>query len=123
MEFIGIYDINHGDKVANVGRLLLDEQYLTKSTPYGLEALKLTYGYVFEEMNFHKISGDILGANENMYKLQKFLGMQQEGYLRSHVFINAEFHDLYIMSLFKKDFPKYSMKIDFLLKGFKNSKG
>lgn len=116
---IGIYDINWADKVANVGRLLLDEKYLSRSTPYGLEALKLMYAYLFETIAFHKMTGDILGLNVDMFKLQTFLGMKQEGYLKEHVMIDGEYRDLYIMSIFKEDFPRYRAKIDMLLKNFR----
>lgn len=116
---VGIYDINWVDKVANVGRLLLDAECLTKSTPYGLEALKVTYDYVFNIIGFHKITGDILGLNADMFKLQIFLGMKQEGYLKEHVWIEGEYRDLYIMSIFKPDFLRYSAKINILLKNFR----
>jgi RimJ/RimL family protein N-acetyltransferase len=115
---IAIYDVNKNDKVANVGRLLLAEEYLHKSTPYGLESLLLTYKYVFNEMDIFKITGDILGKNEEMFKLQKFLGMKQEGYFKSHTVINNKREDLYIMSLFRIDFNYYEKRINFLLKSF-----
>lgn len=116
---IGIYDLNYNDLVANVGRLLLSEEYLKKSNPYGLESLLLTYSFVFNSINFRKICGDILGSNLRMFKLQIFLGMQQEGFLKRHVIINGMYEDLFIMSLFKEDFINYKNKINFLLKSFK----
>jgi diamine N-acetyltransferase len=117
---IGIYDMNIPDKIANVGRLLLSDEYLVVSNPYGLEALLLTYNYVFNELNFRKITGDILAVNKSMYKFQVFLGMKQEGYLESHVLIQDKFHDLYIMSIFKDQFNKvYKSRLNFLLKSFK----
>ena len=116
---IGIYDVNDFDKVANVGRLLLDDVFLTKSTPFGLEALLLMYDYVLNIMQFRKITGDILVSNEPMFKLQKFLGMKQEGYLEKHTFINGNYEDLYIMSIFTTEFNNvYKKKIAFLLKNF-----
>ncbi len=71
-------------------------------------------------MDFFKITGDILGPNEDMFKLQKFLGMKQEGYFKGHTVIRKKREDLYIMSLFKSDFSYYEKKINFLLKSFKN---
>jgi RimJ/RimL family protein N-acetyltransferase len=115
---IGIYDVNINDKIANVGRLLLSEEYLKKSVPYGLEAMLILYSYVFREMNFFKITGDILGTNIDMFKLQKYLGMFQEGYLTKHVVINNKREDLYIMSIFYQDLEIYEKKINFLLKSF-----
>lgn len=116
---IGIYDVNSQDKVANVGRLLLEEKFLKMSTPYGLESLLLTYSFVFENLNFRKITGDILRTNSQMFKFQTFLGMEQEGLLKEHVLIENEYVDLHIMSLNKYSFEtKYKKKVQFLLKSF-----
>jgi RimJ/RimL family protein N-acetyltransferase len=116
---VSIYDVNHYDKLANVGRLLLADEYLTKSSPYGLEALKIAYGEVFNFLKFRKITGDIFYENANMIKLQKFLGMKEEGVLKQHSFINGHYGNLHILSLFAEEYPKYAAKIDMLLKGFK----
>lgn len=116
---IAIYDVNSIDLVANVGRLLLSEEYLKKSTPYGLESLLLTYSFVFDRMNFRKICGDILALNTEMFNMQKFLGMTQEGYLTQHVLIDDKYQDLFIMSLFKENFKSYRKKINFFLRSFK----
>jgi len=116
---ISIYEVNTEDKVAEVGRLLLSDIYLTKSNPYGLEALSLGYNYVFNVMNFRKITGIIAASNISMVKLQLFLGMKQEGYLDKHTLINGNFDDLYILSIFKDQFNNnYIKKINFLLKSF-----
>jgi len=117
---ISILDVNEADKVSSVGRLLLDDQFLTQSKPYGLEALLLTYDYVFSVMGFRKITGEILEVNENMVKLQKFLGMKQEGLLEKHVWINGDYQNICIMSIFNETFHKiYKKKIAFLLKSFR----
>jgi RimJ/RimL family protein N-acetyltransferase len=117
---ISIYEVNNDDRVAEVGRLLLSDTYLTKSRPYGLEALLLGYNYVFNVMNFRKITGIIAAVNVTMVKLQLFLGMKQEGYLEKHTLINGSFEDLHILSLFKDQFNStYTKKINFLLKSFK----
>jgi RimJ/RimL family protein N-acetyltransferase len=116
---ISIYEVNTYDLVAEVGRLLLSDKYLTKSNPFGLEALLLSYNYVFNVMNFRKITGIIAAINTTMVKLQLFLGMKQEGYLEKHTFINENFEDLHILSVFNNQFNNtYSKKINFLLKSF-----
>lgn len=117
---ISILDVNDTDKICSVGRLLLDDKFLTQSRPYGLEALLLTYEYVFNVMNFRKITGEIAEINENMVKLQKFLGMKQEGLLEKHSWIDGDFHNLCIMSIFSEQYNSvYKKKIAFLLKNFK----
>ena len=117
---ISILDVNESDKIISVGRLLLDDKFLTQSRPYGLEALLLTYDYVFNVMNFRKITGEIAEVNENMVKLQKFLGMKQEGLLEKHVWINGAYQNICILSIFAEDYNKvYKKKIAFLLRSFK----
>lgn len=117
---ISIYNVEEFDKVAEVGRLLLSDYYLTRSNPYGLEALLLGYDYVFNVMNFRKITGIIGAPNIAMVKLQLFLGMKQEGYFEKHTLIGNNFEDLYIFSIFKDQFNSgYKKKVAFLLKSFK----
>jgi RimJ/RimL family protein N-acetyltransferase len=117
---VSIYNVNIEDKVAEVGRLLLSDIYLNRSSPYGLEALLLGYNYVFNTMNYRKITGIIASVNTSMVKMQLFLGMEQEGYLKKHTFINGNFEDLHILSICKDQFNNtYQKKIKFLLKSFK----
>lgn len=117
---ISIYDCDWVNGVSNVGRLLLSGQFIHNHRPYGLEALKLCYGYVFEEMGFRKISGTINSKNTKVVSLQLYLGMIQEGFFKSHVLLNGEPQDLFFLSLMKEDFLQYKEKIDKLLDKFKN---
>jgi len=112
---IAILDLNWDDMVGSVGRLLLDEKYVRKGTPYGLEALLITYRYVFEELNFRKITGVVLARNKKVVELQKYLGMEEEGYLTRHVLLNGQEEDEVILSLFKEDFVRYNAMIASIL--------
>lgn len=118
---ISICECNFTDKVAEVGRLLLKDYYLNKSNPFGLEALLICYDYVLNKMKFRKITGTIASLNSNMLKLQLFLGMKQEGLLSKHTFINNQYTDIHILSIFSDQFNQdYFKKINFLLKPFIN---
>jgi len=116
---VSIYDCDWSNRVSNVGRLLLKEQFIHASTPFGLEALLITYDYVFYTMGFRKIAGTINSRNEKVVSLQKHLGMIEEGYFRGHVLLDGEPQDLYWFALFKEDFPGYSAKIYSLLNKFR----
>lgn len=117
---VAIYECDWSNRVSNVGRLLLQHNFVHKSTPYGLEALKMTYGYVFNTMCFRKIAGTVNTKNERTYRLQKFLGMNDEGCFRDHVLLKGEPQDLYFLSLFREDFTDYSNQIDKLLQKFRS---
>lgn len=117
---ISIVDVDIQNKKAEVGRLLLDAQYLNASTPFGLEALKITYNLVLNEWKFHKIYGSILALNIGMIKLQKFLGMEEEGVLKRHLFLHNQYVDLHLFAIFANDFnTKYEPRLNLLLKSFK----
>ncbi|MEJ7826549.1 MAG: GNAT family N-acetyltransferase [Segetibacter sp.] len=116
---ISIVDIDEQNKKAEVGRLLLNEKYLNVSSPYGLEALKLTYDLVLNKWKFNKIYGNILASNTRMVKMQTFLGMEQEGTLKKHVFLNYKFVDINLYCIFSDVLnSKYIPKINFLLRSF-----
>lgn len=117
---ISIYDCDWANGVSNVGHLLLNEQYVHKGTPYGMEVLKITYGYVFNTMNFRKISGTINTKNKKIYDLQRYLGMIDEGYFKDHVILNGKPQDIYFLSLFKEGYKNYAEKIDRILQKFRN---
>lgn len=116
---VSIYDCDWTNRISNVGRLLLDGQYIHASKPYGLEALLMTYDYVFNVMGFRKIAGTINTKNEKVYSLQKYLGMKDEGTFIKHVLLNGEPHDLHFLSLFAEDFPAYAEKINKLLQKYR----
>jgi len=116
---IGIYDCDFHSGVSNCGRLLLFPWHIAQGSPFGLEALKICYGYIFNEMGFRKISGTIAGSNTKVISLQQYLGMTQEGLLKGHALINGVYEDLHVYSLFKDDFPAYSEKIDKLLQKYR----
>lgn len=116
---ISIYDCDWMNGVSNVGRLILEQHYIHNNTPYGLEALQLAYEYVFDIMEFRKISGTINSRNLKVVSLQKYLGMSEEGYFKHHVMLNGQPQDLYFLSLLKEDFSNYYAKIDLLLNKFR----
>jgi RimJ/RimL family protein N-acetyltransferase len=119
---ISIYECDWLNGVSNVGHLLLDNQYVHNHKPYGLEALKICYGYVFKTMGFRKISGTINSQNVKVINLQSYLGMRTEGYFCKHVLLNGVAQDVVFMSLMDYDFPGYESKIDGLLEKYRNIK-
>lgn len=112
---VGIYECNFRDKVSNCGRLIISPEYIERGSPYGLEALKICYGYIFNQMGFRKISGIISGTNPKIIRLQEYLGMTQEGLLKGHTLLKDTYVDIYIYSMFRDKYADYASKIDKLL--------
>jgi diamine N-acetyltransferase len=117
---IAIVTISELHQNAEIGRFLLAPEYLKKSNPYGLEALKLCYSLIINDWKFKKIFGTVVSTNIPMLRMQKYLGMKEEGVLKQHKIINGEYIDLHLVAIFENELNKsYLPKISLLLKAFK----
>ncbi|MBL0305002.1 MAG: GNAT family N-acetyltransferase [Chitinophagaceae bacterium] len=117
---IAIVGISIQDKNAEVGRLLLAPEFLKASNPSGLEALKICYNLILNVWGFNKIYGNVLSENKPMLKMQKYLGMVEEGLLKQQKNIHGKMYDLHLVAIFQEQFNKsYLPKIQFLLKAFR----
>ena len=117
---IAIVGISDQDRNAEVGRLLLAPEFLKLSNPYGLEALKICCNVILNEWGFNKIYGNVLSENKPMLKMQKYLGMVEEGNLRQQKVIHGKIYDLHLVAIFSDTLNKsYLPKISMLLKAFK----
>ena len=84
-------DTVHGH--AEPGRFLIGDESSVRGIPAAVEAMKLVYELVFDELKLQRVHGTIASDNVLMMKWQKFLGMKEEGRLRKHYFINGHFQD------------------------------
>lgn len=107
-EFIGIIqlnDINYISGTAIWGFIIGDKSNQGKG--YSIEAPKLLFNYAFNILNLRKIFGYPIANNIATLRMhEKIGGFQNEGNLKKHVFFDGEYHDVFILSLFKEDFFK-----------------
>jgi [ribosomal protein S5]-alanine N-acetyltransferase len=66
---------------------------------YALEASRSFIATIFKQLNAHKVSALCLADNEASWRLMEKLGMQREGFLKSHFKVNELWHDAYIYSI------------------------
>ena len=57
------------------------------------------YNYVFQEMKFRKIYGELVAENKNIMKIHQMHGHRQVGVYRDHIFKNDQFHDVILSEL------------------------
>ena len=116
---VAIVGISQQDKNAEIGRLLLAPEFLKKSNPFGLEALKICGNQILNVWGYNKIYGNVLSENVLMLKLQKYLGMTEEGLLKDQKSIKGIMYDLHLVALFPDALNrKYIPRINLLLKAF-----
>lgn len=106
-EFLGIIQLNNIDYIsrnANWGFMI--GEIKNQSKGIGTEFSNLILDYIFNELNLIKITSYIVDNNVISIRLFRKLGFNEEGVLRKHYFVDGEYNDVLIMSLFKEDFLK-----------------
>jgi [ribosomal protein S5]-alanine N-acetyltransferase len=66
---------------------------------YMTEALKVAIGYVFTELNMHRIMACYIPHNQHSGRLLKRLGFVVEGYARDYLMIDGQWQDHILTSL------------------------
>ncbi|MET0518444.1 MAG: GNAT family N-acetyltransferase [Burkholderiaceae bacterium] len=86
------------------GRFLIGDEAAVRGIPAAVEAMKLVYELVFEQLKLQRVFGTIASDNTLMVKWQKFLGMKEEGRLRRHYFINGHHQDALVFGMLAEEF-------------------
>tara|TARA_R110002124_G_C8974716_1_gene515923 strand:+ start:81495 stop:82052 length:558 start_codon:yes stop_codon:yes gene_type:complete len=94
-------NINYINSNAHVG-LFFHKQGRGKG--YFKEASILFYGYLFNELNLHKVHSFVLLYNEAVIVSDKKIGFKEEGTMKEHIYQGGSYHDALIIGLTKKDF-------------------
>lgn len=84
---------------AEPARFLIGDERAVRGIPAAVEAMKLVYELVFDELKLQRVYGTMASDNVLMMKWQKFLGMKEEGRLRKHYFINGHFQDAVLFGM------------------------
>lgn len=96
---LSLVDIDLVNKHAETGRFLIGDEDAVRGVPAAVEAMKLLYELAFDELGLMRIFGTIASGNPLMIKWQKYLGMQEEGRMRSHYFIEGKWQDAVVLGL------------------------
>ena len=67
------------------------------------EALTAALAYGFEDMALHRVDALVHTENTASLGLLDRLGFENEGLLRDYYYLNAKYHDHYILSLLRPD--------------------
>lgn len=106
LSLIGVDLVN---KHAETGRFLIGDEEAAKGVPAAVEAMKLLYQLAFDQMDLVRIFGTIASGNPLMIKWQKYLGMKEEGRMRSHYFIDGKWQDAVVLGLLADEARTHSI--------------
>jgi len=105
---IGVCGLCYIDWIHRLGEFSIyigDDKYT--SGGYGSEALRLLCAYGFDNLNLHKIWGEIYTLNEQRYEMFKHIGFQDEGLLKEVHFHEGKYYDSHMVGMFRKEYEEY----------------
>jgi RimJ/RimL family protein N-acetyltransferase len=106
VSLIGV-DLEH--RHAETARFLIGEEEAVRGLPVAVEAMKMIYELAFDELRLSRAYGTIASHNVLMMKWQKFLGMTEEGRMRSHYFINGQFQDAVWFGILEEEYRRVAL--------------
>jgi RimJ/RimL family protein N-acetyltransferase len=101
--FIALRNIDWRNRNASLN-LYIPKEFRTTEVP--LIVTTQVYGYVFRELNMHKISTAVLDTNEQRLQMYKTHKKDPEVVLEDYLYDGKEFHDLYLFATFKREVVK-----------------
>ena len=99
---IGLEDINHFRRTAELGIFIGDKDYREKG--YGTEAIRLILDYGFNYLNLNNIKLDLMEFNERALACYKKCGFKEYGRRRKCRFINGKYYDVIEMDILSEEF-------------------
>lgn len=106
LSLIGVDKVNrHGEPA----RFLIGDEDSAKGVPVAVEAMKLLYEFAFDKLGLVRLHGTVASGNSLMLKWQKYLGMQEEGRMRRHYFLNGSWHDAIVIGILKDEYHKIAL--------------
>jgi RimJ/RimL family protein N-acetyltransferase len=77
---------------------------------YGTEAKMLLLDYAFNVLNLRKITSGVIAFNERSYNYSMRCGYKREGILKSHIYRDGKYWDVYQLAVFKGRFNNVHKK-------------
>jgi diamine N-acetyltransferase len=73
---------------------------------YSVEAPHMLFSYAFNILNLRKLCGYPVIYNKMTLRMHQKIGVvHEEGILKKQYYLNGEYHDALILSIFREDYP------------------
>ncbi|MBQ2938341.1 MAG: GNAT family N-acetyltransferase [Clostridia bacterium] len=99
---VGLHQVNHFKRKAELGIFIGDKEYREKG--YGTEAIRLILDYGFNYLNLNNIKLDLMEFNKRALACYKKCGFKEYGRRRKCEFINGKYYDIIEMDILAEEF-------------------
>jgi len=103
---INLADIDLVSKKCNAGYYIGELEYRQISALI----LPYFYNYVFKDLGFNKIYGEVIDGNQNILKIHLMHGYRLVGTFKNHVLLDGLYRDVHIVELARSEWlcmPRY----------------
>jgi RimJ/RimL family protein N-acetyltransferase len=101
---IAIYEIDQLHKSCEWGRFLIGEKEIVGTAPVAYESELILSDYIFNNLQMHKIYGDVMEDNQAMIKYRIFIGYKKDGIPRDHYAYNGKYKNTIAFSLLEDQY-------------------
>jgi RimJ/RimL family protein N-acetyltransferase len=91
------------NRKAELALIILPEE---QGKGYGTDALKTIIEYAFNDMNLHRLEGEVIEYNDVSKKVLETLGFKPEGRLREAKYSKGKYWDILRYGLLKNEYEK-----------------
>lgn len=99
---IGYVDLERRNRHAEVAIMIGERDYWGRG--YGSDALLAYLGYLFHELNLHKVWLRVESFNARAQRAYEKCGFQRDGVFREHTFLGGRYYDSIVMSITEDEF-------------------
>ncbi len=99
---IGYVDLERRNRHTEIAIMIGERDYWGRG--YGSDALIAYLGYLFHEMNLHKVWLRVESFNPRAQRAYEKCGFQRDGVFREHTYLGGQYHDSIIMSLTEDEY-------------------
>ena len=99
---IGYVELDRRNRHAEIALKIGEKAYWGRG--YGTDALLAFLGYLFHELNLHKVYLRVEAFNPRARRVYEKCGFRQDGVFRDHTFLGGRYYDALLMSLTEDEF-------------------
>ena len=98
---IGLDHIDYRNQEAQAGSIIIEPEGRGQS--YAVDSVTTLIGYVFSELNLHRLYARAFAFNKAALKMGERAGFRVEGIARQAAFVDGEFHDVVLQAVLREE--------------------
>lgn len=99
---IGYVDLDRRNRHTEIALMIGEPEFWGRG--FGSDALLAFLGYLFHELNMHKVWLRVEAFNERAQRAYRKCGFQDDGRYREHTFLGGRYYDSLLMSITEDEF-------------------